>query len=86
MFPQDEPEGLAIRGYALARLGERAEAEKIIAVLEEQRKLGRMIDPPGSVVYLGLGEFDKAIDALERVEAEQGLDEEVACGAIFPLK
>ncbi len=83
LVPEDPTAGLPMRGYALARMGEKAEAEKILSNLEEQRKLGKAMDGPIAFVYLGLRDYDKAIDALERLEATQGLDEEISCEPFF---
>jgi serine/threonine-protein kinase len=83
LMPQDPIADLPMRGYALARMGKTAEAEKIIKKLEEQRKLGKLIDGKEAFVYLGLREYDKVIDALERMEATEGLDEEFACEPFF---
>ena len=83
LLPNDPIAGLPMRGFALARLGEKAEAQKIIAKLEEQRKLGKFVDGAEAFVYLGLRDYDKVIDALERMEATQNLDEDFACEPFF---
>ncbi|PYJ05240.1 MAG: hypothetical protein DME25_08735 [Verrucomicrobia bacterium] len=80
----DEPLAeLEKRGYALARSGDRAEAEKILSVLEEQRQQGKPLDGAIGFVWLGLKNYDRAIEALEREEATEGLDDEMLSDPFF---
>jgi tetratricopeptide (TPR) repeat protein len=61
---------LARLGYAYARAGNRAEALNILAQMR-----ARANDPGNAVnlaiLYTGLGDHDKAFDALERAFAER---------------
>ena len=61
----DDPYLLAIIGEAYARLGKKAEAQKMIERLNEQAK--RRYIPPYAIayVYLGLGKKQQALDSLE---------------------
>jgi serine/threonine-protein kinase len=80
----DEPLAkLEARGYALARLGETAAAEKIVSQLEEQRQQGKPLNGAIAFVYLGLGDYDKAADALEREYLAEGLDDEILWDPFF---
>ncbi len=80
----DEPLALLdMRGYALGRSGEKAEAQKILSLLEAQRGQGRQVDGPIGFVYLGLRDFDKAIDAFEKVAETEGIDDGILCDPFF---
>ena len=80
----DEPLAqLEMRGYALARLGQTTEAEKILELLGQHRNQGRHVDGAIGFVYLGLRDYDKALDAFEKVVAYDGLDMEVLCDPFF---
>lgn len=58
------PQTLGLLGYALARAGQREEAQRMVA------------DPKGlneeALIYAGLGDKDRTIDALERMAAARG--------------
>ena len=74
----DEPSALIeYRAYALARMGREAEAREILGVLEQRLKEGKPAELAISMVYIGLHEYDKAMDALERLNAGEGLDLEI---------
>jgi serine/threonine-protein kinase len=74
----DEPSALIeYRAYALARMGREAEAREILGVLEQRLNEGKPAELAISMVYIGLHEYDKAMDALERLNASEGLDLEI---------
>ncbi len=75
--PEEPLAQLDARGYALARMGQEAEAKKILLLLEEQRQQGKPLDVAIGFVYLGLRDYDKVLEALERTEATEGLDDEI---------
>jgi TolB-like protein/Tfp pilus assembly protein PilF len=60
-----DPYSLAMLGHAYARKGQKEEAQKVLARLKEG---GKTRDTPYAMalVYLALGEKDRAIDELER--------------------
>jgi serine/threonine-protein kinase len=62
---------LATLGFALARAGEAREAERIAADLESRSKRQYVSPAAMSMVRLGLGEFDRALDWMERAHAER---------------
>ena len=60
------PFSIGIYGYALAASGDRAKAEQILRDLENLAKQ-RYVSPAASmVVYIGLGEKEKALERLEK--------------------
>ena len=72
--PEDPLADLEFRGFALARLGEKDKAEEILSQLKEQGREGKRVDGAIAFIYLGLRDFDKSVDALEKVAAAEGLD------------
>ena len=62
---------LATLGYALARAGERSEAARIASDLESRAERQYVSPAAQSMVRLGLGEFDRALDWMERAHAER---------------
>ena len=68
------PDALACLGYAYAMSGNRLGATKILDHLAEQSQL-RYVSPLSSaIVYLGLGDKDKALHWLEKAYAERSSD------------
>ncbi len=66
----DDPFALALLGQAYARSGQRDDATKILARLNEQAK-SRYVAAYGiAVLYLGLGDKKRAMDELERAYRE----------------
>ena len=62
----DDPIPLSLLGHLLGTLGQRDEAAKILARLEAESE-HRYIDPYDlAIVYLGLGDREKALSSLER--------------------
>jgi hypothetical protein len=66
-----------VRAYALARLGREAEARTILDLLAAKLKEGKPAEFSIAVVHMGLREYDLALDALERLNATEGLDLEI---------
>ncbi|HEU4787965.1 MAG TPA: protein kinase [Gemmatimonadaceae bacterium] len=61
----------ATLGYALARANKREEAERICADLESRAEREYVSPAALSVIRLGLGEFGRALDWMERAHAER---------------
>ncbi len=66
----DDPTALALLGQAYARVGQRDEAQKIVARLTEEAKSRYVPAFSFALMFLALGEKDEAMDALERVYRE----------------
>jgi TolB-like protein len=66
----DDPFALAVLGQAYARAGQRDEAQKILARLREEAK-SRYVSAHGvALMFVGLGDKEQAMDALERAFRE----------------
>ena len=66
----DDPFALALLGQAYARAGQRDEAQKILARLTEETK-SRYVSAYGvALMFIGLGDKEQAMDALERAFRE----------------
>lgn len=81
--PENPLASLEMKGFALARLGQRAEAEAIIKQLEEQKQYRHSLDNAIAFIYLGLRDYDKSCDAFEKSIAENGLDDDILCDPFF---
>jgi TolB-like protein/Tfp pilus assembly protein PilF len=66
----DDPEALAYLGQAYARVGQRDEAQKILARLTEESKSRYVSGYSMALMFMGLGNKEHAIDALERAYRE----------------
>ena len=66
----DDPEALAYLGQAYARAGQRDEARKILARLTEEAKSRYVSGYAMTLMFMGLGDKEQAIDALERAYRE----------------
>ena len=66
----DDPEALAYLGQAYARAGQRDEAQKILARLTEEAKSRYVSGYSMALMFMGLGDKEQAIDALERAYRE----------------
>ena len=62
----DSSFGLGLLGNALARSGDRAQAQAVLNELEGWRKQGLAVELELARVHLGLGETDQTLTALER--------------------
>ncbi|MBV8525134.1 MAG: winged helix-turn-helix domain-containing protein [Acetobacteraceae bacterium] len=67
----DAPPILASLGHAYAGMGKRAEAETILRQLEQRAERSYVGPDFYALVYAGLGERDKAFDALEKAYADR---------------
>ena len=66
----DDPEALAYLGQAYARSGQRDEALNILAHLKEEAKSRYVSGYAMALMFMGLGDKEQAIDALERAYRE----------------
>jgi TolB-like protein/Tfp pilus assembly protein PilF len=66
----DDPEALAFLGQAYARAGKRDEAQKILARLTEETKSRYVSAYSFALMFVALGDKERAIDALERAYRE----------------
>jgi tetratricopeptide (TPR) repeat protein len=66
----NDPYSLAALGQAYARSGQKEEAQKILARLNEDATSRNAAPYAMALINLGLGEKDRAIDELERAYAE----------------
>lgn len=66
--------GLEMRGYALARLGRTEEARSILSRLQGAKREGKTSESGEFWIYLGLREYDRAVDSLEADAAQKGID------------
>ena len=62
----NDPYSLGILGQAYARSGQKEDARKILTRLNEQRNARRVAPYAMALVYLGLGDKERAIDELDR--------------------
>lgn len=62
----DDPLALALLGQAYARAGQRDEAQKILGQLVQEAKSRYVSGYSFALVFIGLGDKESAIDALER--------------------
>ena len=69
------PARLDLIAFCEARLGNETEARGILAELEDWRKRGYDVDEEIGCTYVGLREYDKAVDAFERLVASASLYE-----------
>jgi tetratricopeptide (TPR) repeat protein len=67
----DEPDAIALRGYACGVLGRRSEAEKALAELAALSKRRYVSAFPIAWVYVGLGNKDRAFEWLEKAYGER---------------
>jgi serine/threonine protein kinase/Tfp pilus assembly protein PilF len=77
--PQDPLFCIELRGYALARLGQNDDVQRILKELDAEKQQGRPVDSAIGFVYLGLRDYDKALDAFEPDVTHNGLPEEFFC-------
>jgi tetratricopeptide (TPR) repeat protein len=70
----DDPYDLALLGQAYARAGEREEAQRILARLSEEAKSRYVHAYSFALMYLALGDKERAIDEMERAYRERAGD------------
>jgi TolB-like protein/Tfp pilus assembly protein PilF len=80
----DDPEALALVGQACARSGKRNEADQIFARITEEAKTRYVSAYNMALMFLGLGEKDNAIAALERAYGE-GAGNDIYCIRVDPM-
>jgi TolB-like protein/Tfp pilus assembly protein PilF len=80
----DDPQALACLGQAYARWGKRKDAEQILARLTEEAKTRYVSAYNMALMFLGLGEKEKAIDALER-SYNEGAGNDIYCIRVDPM-
>ena len=68
---------LQYKGYCLARLGQEAEARKILGDFEQLRQQGKATEGPMATIYQGLREYDKEWALIEQFCLTEGVDEEI---------
>jgi TolB-like protein/Flp pilus assembly protein TadD len=68
----DDPYVLALLGQAYARAGQREEAQKILARLNEEAKSRYVHAYSFALMYLALGDKERALDEMERAYRERG--------------
>ena len=64
---------LGVRVYALERSGDRAGALRVLAQMEERAKRQYVFPQTFAYAYIGLGDADRAFEALERSYADRDL-------------
>src|SRR5947207_432128 len=79
----DDPSVLALLGQAYARAGQRDEAQKILVRLSEQAKSRYVQAYSFALMYLALGDNERAIDEMERAYRER--DANVAQIKVDPM-
>lgn len=70
---------LDMKAYVFARSGREAEAREILSKFENGRQEGKPLHGSIALIYLGLHEYEKAIDALETLAATEGLPDSILC-------
>jgi TolB-like protein/Flp pilus assembly protein TadD/predicted Ser/Thr protein kinase len=83
LMPQEQYALLDARAYALARMGNEEEAKKILEQLKEQLKQGKPAEFPIAVIYIGLRQYDQALDQLEKLGATGNLELEISVEPIM---
>src|SRR5438270_826513 len=66
----DDPQALAFLGQAQARIGQRDEAQKILSRMTEEAKSRYVSAYSFALMFIALGDKERAIDALERAYRE----------------
>jgi tetratricopeptide (TPR) repeat protein len=65
-YDPKNPQSLANLGHAYALSGQQAQARKVLADLQERSKKGYVSPWDMAVVYVGLGESEKALASLQQ--------------------
>ena len=79
----DDPSVLALLGQAYARTGQRDEAQKILVRLSEEARSRYVLPYSFALMYLALGDKERAIDEMERAYRER--DPNVAQIKVDPM-
>jgi TolB-like protein/Tfp pilus assembly protein PilF len=80
----DDPFALALLGQAFARAGQREEAQKILARLSEEANSRYVSVYSFALMYLALGDKERAIDEMERAYRERA-GEDVSRVKVNPM-
>jgi tetratricopeptide (TPR) repeat protein len=80
----DDPFVLALLGQAFARVGQREEAQKMLARLSEEAKSRYAHAYSFALMYLALGDKERSIDEMERAYRERE-GEDIATIKVDPL-
>ena len=80
----NDPSVLALLGQASARVGQREEAQKILARLSEEAKSRYVHAYSFALMYLALGDKEHAMDEMERAYRERG-GHDIALIKVNPL-
>jgi Flp pilus assembly protein TadD, contains TPR repeats len=67
----DDPSVLALLGQAYARAGQREEAQRILVRLNEEARLRYVSAYSFALIFLALGDKERAIDEIERAYRER---------------
>jgi TolB-like protein/Flp pilus assembly protein TadD len=74
----DQPLALLhVKGFCLARLGQEAEARRILADLDQLRQQGKSVEGPMAMIHQGLREYDKECELAEQIRLTEGVEEEI---------
>ncbi len=68
---KDNPDSRALLGYGYAVAGKRSEAQNILEELQRLSKRKYVASAPVAIIYIGLGEKDKALERLEKAYDER---------------
>jgi eukaryotic-like serine/threonine-protein kinase len=77
LTPDTPLAALHFRGFCLARLGQEAEARKLLAQLDEQRQQGKATEGLMAMIYQGLRDYDKLFELAEQMRQTEGIDPEI---------
>jgi serine/threonine-protein kinase len=83
LMPEDPSALLHARAYALARMGNETGAKQILDDYKRQLKEGKPVELPMAVVYIGLRQYDLAIDQLEKLSNTGDLELEITTDPIM---
>jgi len=75
--PENPLSFLEMRGFVLARMGRTEEVKDILSSLEEQRRKGKPLESSIGFIYVGLRDYDRALDSFEQAAATHGIEEEM---------
>src|SRR5205807_3255916 len=77
--PEEPLALLEMRGFVLARTGREAEARAILKNFEVAQQQGKSVEMPLATIYVGLKDYDKVLDILERIQATERDDARFLC-------
>jgi tetratricopeptide (TPR) repeat protein len=68
--PDNPRADLDLKAYAFARMGRQADARRLLAETEALREEGKPLEGQLLLMYLGLGEREKAVDLIEQASVK----------------